>query len=172
MKLRELTRMLARAPKGAARWHAYADFREAARRAAPQDGVRVRGRRRRRRVDHCRQPDSHRQGGTGPELHGGCGRPRGVHHSVRPTGIAAVSAGPRRAGHAGTPRGRTGRGPSCRLSGHRVRGEHRLGIFPGGHLGSRPPLPTMVPGSICGRTPRWCGRWSIGPETPVTRPSC
>ena len=36
MKLRELSRMLARAPKGAARWHTYADFREEARRRLPK----------------------------------------------------------------------------------------------------------------------------------------
>ena len=36
MKLRALPRMLARAPKGADRWHSYADFREAARRRLPK----------------------------------------------------------------------------------------------------------------------------------------
>ena len=36
MRLRELTRMLARAPKGADRWHAYADFRAEARRRLPK----------------------------------------------------------------------------------------------------------------------------------------
>ncbi|MCY4432570.1 MAG: alpha-hydroxy acid oxidase, partial [bacterium] len=36
MRLRDLTRMLARAPKGANRWHTYADMREAARRRLPK----------------------------------------------------------------------------------------------------------------------------------------
>ncbi len=36
MRVRELSRMLARAPKGAARWHTYADFREEARRRLPK----------------------------------------------------------------------------------------------------------------------------------------
>ena len=172
MKLRDLSRMLARAPRGAARWHTYADFREEARRRLPKmvfDFVEggAEGEltiaANRAAIDGVELAPSYMVDVADREVSTTVlGQPVSLPFLLAPAGLATLV---HREGELAAAR-------AAAAAGDRVRGEHRLGLTRWRTSPKRPPMSGGGSSSICGRAPRWCGCWSTGLEMRVTRPWC